>query len=138
MLYCFSPNLRPMWRNWYLPTWKVLRTDGVTSWIEDPIYCHNKLQDGVAGHKYKYIVETDVSLLPKSSLHIQFWLRLYATAVFLINHLPSRSVLLKSSCKNLLIIPDCSFQGFLDVLAVLISNITISINYNIKLNNVYF
>lgn len=51
--------------------------------------CPHTPKNGVAERKHRHLVETTIALLHQSSLPLQYWFDALATAVFLINRLPS-------------------------------------------------
>lgn len=59
--------------------------------IHHQFSCPYTPRNGVAGRKHLHIVETAISLLHHSSLPLSFWFEAIATAVYLINRMPSAS-----------------------------------------------
>lgn len=58
--------------------------------IQHQLTCpHTPAQNGVAERKHRHIVETAIALMHHSAIPIHFWFDAIATAVMLINHLPT-------------------------------------------------
>lgn len=53
---------------------------------------HTHQQNGSAEHKHRHIVEVGLSLLAHASMPLKFWDEAFATAIFLINRLPSKVI----------------------------------------------
>jgi histone deacetylase 1/2 len=63
---------------------------------------HTHQQNGTAERKHRHIVETGPTLLAHASLPLHYWSDAFATACFLINRLPSRTIEMKTPLERLL------------------------------------
>jgi histone deacetylase 1/2 len=63
---------------------------------------HTHQQNGTAERKHRHIVETGLTLLAHASLPLHYWSDAFATACFLINRLPSRTIEMKTPLERLL------------------------------------
>lgn len=103
---------------------KILRTDGGTEFVNKRIAAlfsshgiihqtscpYTQAHNGVAERKHRHITETTITLLHQSSLPLKFWFDAVATAVFLINRMPSSILSNKSPFQVLFnTLPDFSF-----------------------------
>lgn len=79
--------------------------------ISHLVFCpHTHQQNGAAMRKHRHIVEVGLSLLSHASMPLKFWDESYLTAVFLINHLPSRVINMQMPIERLFATkPDYSF-----------------------------
>ncbi|XP_028083210.1 uncharacterized protein LOC114284485 [Camellia sinensis] len=85
---------------------KILRTDGggeytngqfeaflKTFGIVHQLSCpRTPSQNGVVDRKHKHLIETTITLLDQSSMPLKFWFEALATAIYLINRMPSPQV----------------------------------------------
>jgi hypothetical protein len=51
---------------------------------------HTHQQNGSAKRKHRHIVETGLALLAHAGMPLKFWDEAFLTAMYLINHLPTR------------------------------------------------
>ena len=63
---------------------------------------HTHQQNGTAERKHRHIVETGLTLLAHASVPLCYWNDAFATACFLINRLPSRTIDMKTPLERLL------------------------------------
>lgn len=70
-----------------------LTTHGISYHISYP---HTPQQNGLTERKIRHITEIDLTLLLHASLHKKFWLDAFTTSVYLINCLPTPTLLHKS------------------------------------------
>jgi hypothetical protein len=63
---------------------------------------HTYQQNEAAERKHRHVVEVGLSLLSHASMPLKFWDEAYLTAVFLINHLPSRVINMETPLECLL------------------------------------
>lgn len=89
--------------NQFTTTFKILRTDGGgeytsnqfvaflnTSGIKHELSCpHTSSQNGISERKHRHLVKTTIALLHQSCVPLHFLFDVVATAIFLINRLPS-------------------------------------------------
>lgn len=75
-----------------------LSKHGISHFTSPP---HTPEYNGIAERKHRHIVETGLSLLHQSSLRTTFWTYTFATAVYLINRLPSQVTNAVSPYQNL-------------------------------------
>lgn len=92
--------------NQFTTSLQVLRTDGGGEYgsnefsafftkhgIVHQLSCpHTPSQNGVAERKHRHLIETTIALLHQSSLPLSYWFDALATAVFLVNCLPSTTL----------------------------------------------
>lgn len=64
----------------------LLATHGISHYTSPP---HTPEHNGIAERKHRHIVETGLTLLHQAELPPQYWTYSFATAVYLINRLPS-------------------------------------------------
>ena len=103
---------------------KILRTDNVTECVNHLMACYlaengilhhlscpyTPEQNGIAERKHQHIVETAIALMYHSSMPLTYWFEALATAVFLINRMPSLSLHHKSPFQLLFhALPDYEF-----------------------------
>ena len=62
---------------------------------------HTHQQNGTAERKHRHIVETGLTLLAHASVPLCYWNDAFATACFLINRLPSRTIYMKTPLEKL-------------------------------------
>lgn len=67
----------------------ILFSYGISHYISCP---HTPEQNGLAGRKYRHIVETGLTLMAHSHMPQKFWVDAFITAVFLINCLPAHTL----------------------------------------------
>ena len=63
---------------------------------------HTHQQNGTVERKHRHIVETGLTLLAHASAPLCYWNDAFATACFLINRLPSRTIEMKTPLERLL------------------------------------
>ena len=63
---------------------------------------HTHQQNGTAERKHRHIVETGLTLLAHASVPLYYWSDAFATACFLINRMPSRTINMKTPLERLL------------------------------------
>lgn len=92
--------------NQFTTSLQVLRTDGGGEYgsnefsafltkhgIVHQLSCpHTPSQNGVAERKHRHLIEITIALLHQSSLPLSYWFDALATAVFLVNRLPSTTL----------------------------------------------
>lgn len=98
---------------------------------------YTQAQNGIAERKHGHITETSIALFHHSSLPLHFWFDAIATAIFLINRMPSTVLSHKSPFESLFhTMPDYSSK-FLDVNTFHGLNYTPLTNCNLSLLHVF-
>jgi hypothetical protein len=69
---------------------KFFKQQGISHRISCP---HIHQQNGAIKHKHRHIVETDLSLLSHAYAPLKFWEDAFVTACYLINHMPTTTLL---------------------------------------------
>jgi histone deacetylase 1/2 len=77
------------WGGEYRRLHKYFLDHGIIHYISCP---HTHQQNGSAERKHRHIVETGLALLAHSSMPLTFWDEAFATAVHLINRMPTRVI----------------------------------------------
>lgn len=88
----FDHEILAMQKDWggeYQKLHSFLDRMGITHHVSCP---HAHQQNGSAGKKHRHIVEVGLSLLAHAYMPLKFWDEAFLTAVYLINHVPSRVI----------------------------------------------
>jgi hypothetical protein len=75
------------WGGEYVKLNSYFRQIGIAHLVSCP---HAHQQNGVAERKHRHIVEMGLSLLATASMPLKFWDQAFLTAVYLINHTPTK------------------------------------------------
>ncbi|KAL6321050.1 hypothetical protein AAG906_012034 [Vitis piasezkii] len=82
----------------YLALRTFLATHGITHLTTPP---HTPEHNGYSERRHRHIVETGLTLLSHASLSLTFWTHAFATAVYLINRMPTPTLNLSSPYENI-------------------------------------
>ncbi|KAE8719380.1 hypothetical protein F3Y22_tig00109971pilonHSYRG00141 [Hibiscus syriacus] len=82
--------------------YRSLSTILLREWIEYRVACpHTYEQNGVVERKHRHVIELALVLLAQAAMPLRYWYYAAATAVFLINRLPTRVLEGLSPCEKL-------------------------------------
>jgi len=88
----FSRKIRTIQTEWggeYQALHSFFNRVGIDHRVSCP---HSHQQNGSAERKHRHIIEMGLTLLAHSSMPLKFWDEAFATAVFIINRLPSKVI----------------------------------------------